>query len=299
MNKAVLLRTTLLASFATFSLGFAQVPGKLGGYLTTTYDMDVLQNRPAVIELSPGYTSSLTFDDEILSIESGRPELFELKVDAEQQPNKAVLRPLKTSGRTDLKVTTLDGKEAFFILKISQQGSSKNYRITSKEPKYAEAKAPVSPAVEGSAAEVQKLVTSKTQQKTQAKTPSPKAETPSLQVASAREQEPEAWLPLTLTTTVGQDGKVAVQYLISNNGNARIAIDPARLAVEQNGEAITFRFLSSGERWLDPGKTDFGMILIDKAPAGEFKVRWTLTRFGDGTNYTYNRLVKANAAPQN
>lgn len=297
MNKAVILRSTILASVAAFSFSFAQVPGKLGGFLTTTYDMDVLQNRPAVIELSVGFTTSLTFDDEILSIESGRPELFELKVDAEQQPNKAVLRPVKTSGRTDLKVTTLDGKEAFFILKISQQGNSKNYRITSKEPRYTEAKVPGTDD-SAAAAEVKKLVATKTQQKSQTAA-SPKTETPSVQVAAAQDKEPEAWLPLTLTTTVGQDGKVAVQYLISNNGTARIAIDPARLSVEQNGEAIAFRFLSSGERWLDPGKTDIGMILIDKAPAGEFKVRWTLTRFGDGTNFTYNRLVKAHAAAQN
>lgn len=289
MSKSWIKSTSLMA-LLVLSPALA-VSGKLGPSITTTYLMEELQSRPALVELSPGYIAGVTFDDEILSIESGRPELFELKVDAEQQPNKLVIRPLKTAGRTDLRVTTLDGKVAYFIVKITNSNTSRDYRVTTKEPKYASPTTNLSSGDE----KVLKVLGDKASKTAAKPAPNTTSTTPSVQVAAAPERAPEAWLPLNLTTTMGKDGTVAIQYSIENNGDARIAIDPARLAVELAGKAVPFRFLASGDRWLDPGKTNFGMILLEGAPAGELKLRWTLTKYGDGIQYTYNRTVNVNA----
>jgi len=87
---------------------------------SVNYDMLRLQTEPQVIDIYPNMKTPVFFDDQLLEIVSGNPELFNLDINANR--TGFYISATGPAGMTDLYVTTASNITAMFIIKLHPVG---------------------------------------------------------------------------------------------------------------------------------------------------------------------------------
>jgi len=124
-----------LGSKALTALGFALLTAlpcasaqQVGANISFTYGIEELEKRPAILNLAPGYLTTLRFDEAVIEATAGKPDLVSAE-GFKSDPNKLILRAKLLAGRTDLSVTTETGRTVNFILNINRGVSGALYYI--------------------------------------------------------------------------------------------------------------------------------------------------------------------------
>ncbi len=251
-----------------------------------TYPLEQLALAPGLVELSPNYLTLLEFPDSVQSVATGRSDLIDVTVDG----RRIILRPTRTTGKTDL-IVQVSGETAMFALEIVEgNGMPRRYVLMPPEQPEpvvrgttpADEPAPVAddePAADdGDAPAVQG-------------TPVDMSEAGATTIAGER-------VPFEFTTEVDirNDHELVFRYRLTNNGGTPIANDGTRLRIfDEDDRSIPHSLIRMNPdgtlNRIGASKTEYGTVRIPNPPAGEFRVEWPIVEIGPGSTYVIDEIL--------
>lgn len=106
--------------------------GQSASTSTITYDMVQLQTKPQTVEIYQNLMTPIFFDDAIVEVLSGNPDLFSVEVN--QTKTGLYMRAKQPVGMTDLYVTTSNGMTVMLVISAKPTGFTPK-RIEIKLPR--------------------------------------------------------------------------------------------------------------------------------------------------------------------
>ena len=257
-------------------------------YSVRTYPLEQLALAPGLVELSPNYLTLLEFPDAVQSVATGRSDLIDVTVDG----RRIILRPTRTTGKTDL-IVQVAGETAMFTIDIIEgNGMPRRYVLAAPEQP--------EPVVRA---------TSPADAPPPAPEPAPEPVTPAPGVAPTPPVA-ETPAPETATTVAGErvpfefrtdvdvrnEHELVFRYRLTNNGDAPIANDGSRLVVlDENDRSVPYVLIRMNPdgtlNRVGAHKTEFGTVRIPNPPAGDLRVEWPIVEIGPGNTYTIDDIL--------
>lgn len=272
--RAFFLFTALLVGSA---LGQA---GQVGPNVTRTYDIRELTTRPALIYVSPTYTTLLEFDDLVLRVASAKGDILT----AELKDNYVYLRALVPSGSTDLMVTVADGRVAMFRVQVDRNATGPR-RYVIRFPA-------MNPDTSG-----QGVSTTITVQDERGRpavpSPTPATPTPPAPTPTQVYEELPPYLQVRVVPLWDQN-ILTLNLTLRNAGAASVVADPAAVrvyALDEKGQRSVLPVNASGGGRVAPGGTATLAVSTDQAP-DMVEVVWRISEVGVAKVWTYRVVLR-------
>lgn len=271
----------LTIAFAAFAFALTTI-ATAQTYSTRTYPLEQLSLAPGLIELSPNYLTLLEFHDTVQSVATGRSDLIDVTVDG----RRVILRPTRTTGKTDL-IVQVSGETAMFALEIIEgNGMPRRYVIVAPERPEPVVRAST-PSDEPAPTQEPPAPASNAGDATQ-----PAAlQAPHSSVAGQR-------VPFEFHATVDvrNEHELVFRYRLTNNGNDPIANDGSRLRIlDPNDASIPYALIRMNPdgtlNRVNPGKTEYGTVRVPNPPSGELRLEWPVVEIGPGNTYVIDDIL--------
>ncbi len=272
-------------------------------YSVRTYPLEQLALAPGLVELSPNYLTLLEFPDTVQSVATGRSDLIDVTVDG----RRIILRPTRTTGKTDLLVQ-VSGETAMFTIEIIEgNGMPRRYVLAPPEQP--------DPIVRGTTPNDEPSPTTDDEPSpTTDDEPSPTTNG-ELDPAPTPHDEPHTdgtpvdmrgasttvageRVPFEFTTEVDirNDHELVFRYRLTNNGDTPIANDGTRLRIlDENDRSIPHALIRMNPdgtlNRIGANKTEYGTVRIPNPPTGEFRIEWPLVEIGPGNTYVIDEIL--------
>lgn len=296
---ALALALTLAASHAGAQL--ATPAGATSN--TVTYDMLKLQVQPQVIDIYPNMKTAVFFDDQLLEINTGNPDLFNIDINANR--TGFYISSTGPTGMTDLYVTTASNITAMFIIKVHPVGlSPQRIEVTMPRNAYdgtagagvgSSAVSAATPSQSGAARPVLPGSSAGT-----LATPTPAiAPAPQPPVQSQADPAPTPAAQIGLVFKTSREGNnLRIDYTLTPEAQGTFTpattvdgkTNPADLSVRAKGQEIGYRLLrrnGAGQHSATRSDPEQGTILIaNPDTVGAITITWTLRSSSGDKVYT-------------
>lgn len=255
--------------------------GQVGPNVTRTYDIRELTVRPALIYVSPTYTTLLEFEDLVSRVASAKGDILT----AELRDNYVYLRALVPSGSTDLLVTVADGRVAMFRVQVDRNATGpRRYLIRFPTMPAQEASTALpAPTIQVQDESGRPVVPSPTPA-----TPTPPAPTPT-QVAEG--------MPPYLSVKVSplwDQNILTLNLTLRNAGSNSVVADAAAVrlySVDDKGQRTVVPISVSGGGRVAPGGIATVAVSTDSAP-DVVELVWRISEIGVAKVWTYRILLR-------
>jgi hypothetical protein len=212
---------------------------------------------PAEIILSPDFQTIIEFDGlAVQSASSGRAD--QITVEFNEQTIR--LRANQDTVNTDLTVVA-GGKTALFILRSDPSSNTPRRYVVKNSPPPA--------------------LTSLSYEGIEGKT--------DLSALEVGTKDLPPGVTLNLRATMDNKGDVALQYILTNDGEVAIVNEPSRLSVLN--EDIKLRYTLSrvppagSVNVIPSGESEYGTVIVPNPPNGQLTFLWVLVQLGPGGHY--------------
>lgn len=263
----------LVATAFLASWGLAQ----LGPEVITTYHLDRLEKQPGKLLVSPGYLTVVDFPEAIQSVSSGRSSL----VRSEVQGARLLLTATASQGRTDLVVSS-GSRTALFVVALTTDASGpRRYRVSDEPSPVAQKAAPTTP---------RPVLTPPYR-------PSP---LPLGRLLRAQASENDLRLEVELASWPEAGGGLSLRYTLENRGAKPVLVDPTLLELTTDGRRVPYRLArepNPDSRFLTPGTTERGLILVERPVRASLRLRWPLVQTRPATRTTLEVTFDASTTP--
>ncbi|WP_189005340.1 hypothetical protein [Deinococcus roseus] len=299
----------------------------MGNDIVQVFNSELLQSRPGLILISPGFTTTLTFDQNIDLGRTGLPSCIEVETD-ETYMREIEIRAAKgvTSCESNIRLRLEGGRTQHFIFKVSDKIPKTPRQYNSVSPKskvnvpqeqpegakndIASEPDPYAPKATPAPKTAPKTL-SKGDQKVQEALQNRKDTQSNIQPteqliidtrATIKASETEvrkgneaSWLDLALNPVKDKTGKVTIYFNYTNLGESVVSINPENLQVKVGATTVKSTLLSSkpGLIKLQPQESTQGLIelgQVDVNTLNKVNLIWKVTNLSTGEMYAYDRI---------
>lgn len=237
--------------------------------IVTHYVLPELSNQPGTIQLSPNFLTLIEFPDLVQTVATGRADLIQVEVD----DNRILLRPARSTGRTDL-IVRVSGTNAMFRIDIDpDNGTPRRYVIHATPP---------TPTHHPDAPDTVPSTAIPTTSSSHGGMP-------------IGDNAPQLPYEFTYSTRVNENGQLTIYYSLTNRSPNPIANDGSRLRVMDELGTVpyaTVRMNADGTpNRLQPGYTEHGVLTLERSVLGIPRIEWPVVEQGPGRTYVINEVV--------
>lgn len=266
-----------------WALGWALAQGgQVGPNVTRSYDIRELTTRPALIYVSPNYTTLLEFEEVVTRVASAKGDILT----AELRDNYVYLRAAVPSGSTDLLVTVADGRVALFRVQVDRNATG---------PRRYVVRFPGMPA-EPSREERTVIRVEDERGRTSIPSPAPSRPSAPAPATPTPTQVLEEMPPYIQVRAVPLwDSNVLTLNLTLRNGGVNpVVADPGAVRlyeVDARGQRTVLPVRASGGGRVAPGGTGVLAVSTDQAE-GVVEVVWRISEVGVAKVWTYRVVLR-------